>query len=120
MRPMSKRRSAPIANAQPQEDTRAEDAVTIGWMLCLITTLVCEIAAAATQLYVLWIDTAAKNLGIFSGLVQFAAVVFGLLTLVGYPLVRKVRRDPVPRSIVVFALGVGLAPVAIVLLSAFV
>jgi hypothetical protein len=117
---MPNRRDAPRANPQPKADTRAEDAVTIGWMLCMITTLVCEIGAAATQLYVLWFDTTAKNLAIFSGLVQFAAVVFGLLTLIGYPLVRKVRRDPVPRSIAVFALGVGLAPVAIVLLSALV
>jgi hypothetical protein len=96
-------------------ESRAADFLTIGWLLATFTTLVCELGGAAA----VWIARGKPEaLGIAAlGLVLVvAAVVTGLLSLLLLAAAWKLRIAKPPRGITVFALFVGLAPVAMLTL----
>ena len=115
---MSKRaRPQRTKRAQPIEN-RSVEFLTVGWMLMVITTLICEVAAAACHLYVVQIDRQAATIELFSGLLLFASFVVGSLSLIVCSVVLKSRREPPPRSILIFAVVVGVAPLVTVLLQA--
>jgi hypothetical protein len=103
--------------AQPVEN-RSVEYLTVGWMLMVITTFLCELAAAACHLYVVWGDRQARTVELFSGLLLFAAFVIGGLSLIVCSVVVKSRRDSPPRSILIFAVVVGIAPLVTLLLQA--
>jgi hypothetical protein len=93
-------------------ETRAADLLTVGWMLCVFTALLCEIAEAATAwAYSLQPDWV--NLALLRGLLIFAATMAGIFSLVLAVVVWKVRRQPVPLGVMAFALLVGLEPLVL-------
>lgn len=98
-------------------ESRAADAVTVLWMLAVMTTLLCELGAAAANWYAATNPDAAKIEALLVVLL-FGAVVNGSLTLVLTPVVLKVRRVPPPRGITVFAVVVGAAPWVVLLVGA--
>lgn len=92
-------------------DPRSVEVLTVGWMLMVITTLVCELGFAAIRIGRPQPDS---RLTILSSLFLFAALVIGLLALLVTPVVLRSRRVPPPPGITVFAVVVTLAPVAMV------
>jgi hypothetical protein len=92
-------------------ENRAVDVATIGWMLTVMTTFVCELGAAASR----WLSRADPDspLDLLWHLLFFAAAVIGFISLLAAPVAIKSRRRPPPRGILVFALVVGAAPLAI-------
>lgn len=86
------------------------DGLTVGWVTTLITTFFCELGAVAARLYVQYVDSEAKLIGMFAGLLLFAAAILGVFLLVFTPIVLYRRRSNPPRGIVVFAVVVGVAP----------
>lgn len=102
--PAAPHRSKPLKSAPPV------DGLTVGWVTTLITTFVCELGAVAARLYVQYVDAEAKLIGMFSGLLLFAAAVVGVFLLVLTPIVVYRKRSHPPRGIVVFAVVVGVAP----------
>jgi hypothetical protein len=92
-------------------ENRAGDAATIGWMLTVMTTLVCELGAVASR----WLGRFNPDgpLDLLGNLLFFAAAVIGFISLLAAPVAIKSRRRPPPRGILVFALVVGAAPLAI-------
>ena len=95
----------------PTGEIRTADVATIGWMLTVITTLVCELGFVVAR----WFAKADPDgpLGMLSGLLLFAAVLIGFISLLAAPVAIKSRREPPPRGITVFALVVGAAPLVI-------
>lgn len=94
---------------------KSVDALTVGWMLMVFTTLACELGALLAYGYVMQFDRQAVSVGTLAGMLLFAACVIGLMSLLVCPVVLRTRRVPPPRSILVFAVVVGFAP----LLAAF-
>ncbi|MCC7084321.1 MAG: hypothetical protein IT427_04860 [Pirellulales bacterium] len=90
-------------------ETQAADALTIGWMLAVMTTLICQVGALAVR----WIAVAnpgLTRLDNFSGMLFFVAMIVGVLALVLIPVLYRIRIVSPPRAIVVFAVVVSIAP----------
>lgn len=103
---------------QPVATTRSVEALTIGWMMMVFTALACELIALLSWLYLVQVDRQAAAIQLMCNLFIFAAAVIGLFSLLVCPVVLRSRRVPPPRSIVVFSLVVGFAPlIALMLLS---
>jgi hypothetical protein len=95
---------------------KSVDVLTVGWMLMVFTTLACEVLAGVAHFYVTGFDRQAKGVELLSSMLLFAAFVVGLLSLIVGAVVVHSRRTTPPRSIVVFAVIVALAPLAAMLL----
>jgi len=112
---MPKQAKKPLKrNAKPprSRETRSIDALTIGWMLMVFTTLVCEIGFVATRAFAG--ADAEGMLAVLMGMLSFASVVIGLGVLLLTPVVIKARRDPPPRGVILFSVAVGVAPWALI------
>ena len=104
----------PPQSLQPSAEIAPADALTVGWMLSVLTTLLCELGVLAAYWYVAAHPEAAKA-DVLCGLLLLAAIVLGLFSLCLLPIVVKLRRELPPLSIVVFAVVVDLAPIALAL-----
>jgi hypothetical protein len=111
----SKRKRVPPAGAS---DNRSVEALTVGWMLCVMTTLVCELGFAAARTYLLAVDRDARWIAALAAMLLFAAAVIGLISLFLAWAVVKMRREPPPLGILVFALVVGAVPLVTMLVRA--
>jgi hypothetical protein len=109
LRPMAKKkkkRPAPVVSPE----SPASIAVTVSWMLAVMTTLVCSAMALLVWLVVR--ERADNAVGLmFAGYLHFAAVATAFVSLALLPAVYKVRRDPPPTSIVLFALLAAALPI---------
>jgi hypothetical protein len=110
-KPPRRRKQTPrAAGKQASAETRAADATTIGWMVSVTTTLLCDIAAAATLLY-LRAYPHTRAMVVFQEVILFAAAAIGIISLLILPVVFRVRRSPPPSGVTVFAICVALAPI---------
>jgi predicted phage tail protein len=101
---------------QPRSaETRSADVLTVGWMLIVFTTLVCEIGFLTTR----WLAgaEAGGNWAVLMALLLFASTVIGLVALLLTPVVIKARRTPPPNAVVVFSVLVGAAPWVIIVVQ---
>ena len=112
---MSKRKQRPVARPGTNELPPVET-LTIGWMLAVMTTLVCELGVVAARGYLLAIDATARRMEVLAMVLLFAAFVVGSVSLfLGYAVVRARRTLP-PRGILIFAAVVGAAPLVTMLI----
>jgi hypothetical protein len=93
------------------EESRLAEALTVGWVVAALSTLVCELATVAARLY---LRQAPYNAPIaaLADLTLFAALAIGIFTLLLTPMVLKLRRLPPPRGVTTLAVAIGLAPLA--------
>ena len=103
------RQSSPVA----AKETRLADMMTVGWMLAVMTTLACQTAMVVVRA-IEHFQPDVEALPVFGDLLLFSALVFGVISLVLAPVVLRLRRTPVPPGITIFAVAVGLTPLAIV------
>ncbi len=103
----SKRRKS-IDPEIPLESQSAE-ALTIGWMLSVMTALICEFGVVAAWLYSSR-NPDDKRVGMTGELLLFAAAVVGTAVLVLTPLAHKARVVAPPLAVTLFAIVVGAAP----------
>ena len=96
-------------------EVRSVEVLTVGWMLIVMMTLVCQIGAAGVRLFLAGQPEPLPRMELLGGILVFAGLVLGLATLGLLPIVYRVRRDPPPRGIVVFAAVVGMVPVLMAL-----
>lgn len=97
-------------------ETRVADFFTVGWMLTVMMTTLCEVAAFALGVWLRqW--PAGANLELLRGILLFAAVVLGLVTLVLTLLVRRIRRVPPPPGVTLFAVVVAVVPLLTIVLQ---
>ena len=93
------------------DEPRTVEVLTIGWMLMVVTTLICEVGSAASR-FAPGIDEG--PLQMLSELLLFAALVIGFIGLLITPVVLRSRRAPPPAGIVAFAVVVTAAPFVMV------
>jgi hypothetical protein len=101
--------------AAPPAESPAADFMTVGWLVAVLTTLMCELLSVAAQ----WFARSSPEnatINVFAGFVLFASVTTGLVTLLLTPIVVWSRRVRPPVGITVFAVVVGAAPLVILLL----
>lgn len=104
-----KRRRRAVA-AAPIE-SRSTEALTIGWLLAVFTTLLCEIGALSAR----WMGVA--RLPTLSGLLLFSALIIGIAAVALGVLLRRLRRTPPPPGVFVFSMVVGLLPVVVIIID---
>ena len=91
--------------------------LTIGWLLTVMTTLVCEIG----YFVVTWISNWQADvqwLELLAGVLMFAALVVGLASVALSITVLRMRKSPPPTPILAFALLVGLTPILVAIARA--
>ena len=94
---------------QPNTESRAAEALTVGWMLSVMTTLACELGVVAAKIvHAAWLQM--ERLAVLGELLLFAAVVSGLVSLLLAAMVFRVRQVSPPRGVTTFALIVAAAP----------
>ena len=113
---MSKRKPRPAAQPTAAEPATVET-LTVGWMLSVITALVCEMGFAAARGYLLVVDPASAKMQVLATVLLFASFVIGVASLgLAYGVVRSRRTQP-PQGILVFSIVVGAVPAVTVLLQ---
>lgn len=105
---MAKKKKRALQRPELTPETRVSEVLTVGWMMAVVTTLVCSIAVLLVHLTV---GTRSDNemVLVFARLLHFAAVVVAVLSLVLLALVLKVRRVAPPPSITWFSIGLAIA-----------
>ncbi len=99
---------------RPSAEIEPADALTVGWMLAVMTTLVCELGVLAAYWYAAAHPAAKAD--VLCGLLLVAAIVIGLVSLCLLPLVVKLRHQMPPLPVVIFAIVVSLSPLATAML----
>ncbi len=110
---MNKKRKARQSTPAAVGETRLGDTVTVAWMLTMMTTLACQtgmVVVRAAERYLPGMEA----LPTLADLLLFSALVFGVISLMLALVVLHLRRTPVPPGITIFAIAVGLTPLAIV------
>jgi hypothetical protein len=110
---MSKKRKVKQSRPADANETRVAETMTVGWMLTVMTALVCQAGLVGVRVLELY-QPDLDSLGALGELLLFAALVFGAISLMLAPIVLRLRRTPVPPGITIFAVAVGLTPLAIV------
>jgi hypothetical protein len=100
------------------EESRAVEAITAIWVLLIANTVLCLLGSAAAQGYVNAFPDANAAL-ILSRLLLFAALVLGVVLLLLTIAVLKLRRHRPPLGVTVFAILVGITPLAAVAVLQF-
>jgi hypothetical protein len=108
----SKRPSHPTSSL---DEPRAVEAITSIWVLVIVNTLLCLLGSAAAQGYVNWRPDAGAVF-VLSRLLLLAALVLGVVLLLLTILVLKLRRQRPPLGVTVFAVLVGVTPIAATIL----
>ena len=111
-----KSRPAPPSSKSPSE-SRVADAVTIAWMLCTTTTLLCELGALGAWLFSR--GSPDGKVALLGGLLFFAAAVIGVVGLLILPIVLKLRRESPPLAIAVAAVLIDAAPLLVAVVARF-
>lgn len=95
------------------------DALTVGWMMTMITTLFCLVAATLARGYVRYYQPGAVMIGTLSGLLLFSGAIIGFLLLALTPVIVKRKKSNPPPGLVFFAYLLGVAPLLGMLLQAW-
>lgn len=106
--PRDKQRRNPKAKSslpKPQVDP-----LTVIWVTTIATTLMCEVGAGATRIYVRYVDPHARLLEMFSSYLLLTAAVIGFLLILLTPVVVRRKRSNPPGAFVAAAYIVGALP----------
>jgi heme/copper-type cytochrome/quinol oxidase subunit 2 len=105
-------------------ETRTAEAVTVAWMLSTMVTVLAEVVSLVSLALILVFaeeqemanQAEEQKLAIqqaaLPGLILFIGIITGIICLVLAPVVHQVRRVPPPRTVTIFAVAVGLTPMA--------
>ena len=86
------------------------DPLTVVWVTTIATTLMCEVGAGATRLYVRFVDPHARLLEMFSVYLLLTAAVIGFLLILLTPVVVRRKRSNPPGAFIAAAYIVGALP----------
>lgn len=117
---MKSKKKTPRQQKSPAKDSveaPTTEFLTIGWLLTVMTTLVCEVGYFVVMM-LLSSQPDMQWLELLAGVLMFAALVIGLASLGLLLLVRRMRKSPPPTPIVAFSLLVGLVPIVVAITRA--
>ena len=106
----NKRRKRSVSPAPPSE-SRAAEALTVGWLLAVMTTFLCELGSVGA----LALGSLSSEMSVAAAYLLFAALVMGIASLALTLGVLQVRRVPPPRGVTVVSLIIGIAPLLVLL-----
>jgi hypothetical protein len=112
---MAKRHKKSAAAPPSPPESRAAEAVTVGWLLAVMTAGLCEVGSGIA----LALRSAAEGLALAASYLFFAALVIGTLSLALAAAACATRRVPPPRGILVAGFVIGVAPLLLLLLLQF-
>ena len=92
---------------QPDQESPAADVVTVAWLLCIFTGLICDLGAAITRYYA---NVEQESLVMLSGLLFFAALAIGVLSLGLLPVVVRSRNTPPPKALLIGGVIIAVLP----------
>ena len=98
---------------------RQVEPVTVGWMLAVMTTFVCELISVGLHWFIASFNPEAGGLKAFANLMLFAAFVIGVISLLMLPVVLKTRREPPPVGVLAFSVIVGIVPLLLAFLERY-
>ncbi len=102
----------------PPPEAQSAEALTIGWMVAVMTAVVCELGVIAAKLaFSQWPKN--DRIGMTGELLLFAAAAVGLVVLALIPLVYKARIVPPPLPVTIFAAIIGAGPWVVILAQLF-
>ena len=109
----------PVKNpGQGRAEAPTAEFLTIAWLLTVMTTLACEVGYFVVTMISNWrVD--AKWLELLAGVLMFAALVTGLMSVGMLFAVRRMRKIPPPTPIVIFSVIVGVTPILLAIARAF-
>ncbi len=110
---MAKKRRKQPARPGPPSESRAAEALTVGWLLAVMTAGLCEVGSAIA----LALRALGPGMELAGRYFFFAALVMGATSLILAAGVFKSRRVRPPRGITVVGLVIGAAPLVVVLLQ---
>ncbi len=113
---MSQHKKRPDPRAIEREPPAVEF-LTVGWMLSVMTTLLCELGLIAVRGYLLLATDESPKIELLAGMLLFASVVVGLISLALAAAVVRGRRVPPPTGVLVISLVIGSLPLATVLIN---
>lgn len=111
---MARKKQRGLRPVKASAESRLSEVSTVGWMLSVMTALVCQLVAL-TVWAVFQGRADSERALIFVRYLHFSAIVMGLTSLGLVAVVLKVRRQAPPRSILIFAVVVALAPLVALL-----
>jgi hypothetical protein len=113
-KPQKKRPRRPARQKTGGEDRRAE-AITVVWMLCVLATLLAEVAGGVVRLAASWAgaEVVPQTVRILPGLMLFSALLTGSLSLILLPLAYHFRRTPPPPVVTACSATVAVLPLLI-------
>jgi hypothetical protein len=117
---MKSQKKPPRQQKAPTKDSAeapTTEFLTIGWLLTVMTTLVCEVGYFVVTMISSW-QGDVQWLELLAGVLMFAALIVGLASVALLVLVHRMRKSPPPMPIVAFSLLVGLTPVLVAIARA--
>ncbi len=113
---MSKRKQKfkTVRSVELSPESATAEVLTTGWMLAVMATLVCLVAATILHWFI-GRDAEAARLTILADLLFFAAATIGGFSLLLVPLVYHLRRQPPPMAVTAVAAAIGAAPLVMLL-----
>jgi hypothetical protein len=81
--------------------------MTVAWMISVLSVATCDLGAGILRLL---IDSDQSTLGLLSGVLFFAALVIGFISLGLLPIVLRSRQVPPPPGLVAFGVVAALFP----------
>lgn len=112
-KPRSPKSSPGSRTGRLGSESRPVEVLTIAWMLTVMTTLLCEFGWLAVTWLVRAQPEPMAQLEVLGGMLLFAALVLGLLSLAMLPFVWRMRRVPPPPGVTVFAVVVAVIPLLV-------
>lgn len=97
-------------------ETRLADFFTVGWLLTVMMTCLCEVGAFALGV---WLRNSAggTSFELLRGILLFAAVILGLVTIILTAIVWRLRRVPPPLGVTLFAVVVAVVPILTIVIQ---
>ena len=103
------------------DESRAAVALTVAWMLTLLSTAAALVVAIAAWVLMLAFPAAAGQvhpLGSLPGTLTFVAAATGVLCLILTVAANRARKSPAPRAITIAAALIGTAPLVVIAILA--
>lgn len=95
-------------------ESRAAEAMTIGWMLSMMATIICLLVYVIVRVVMASTD-AAEEFVVYADLLLFTAMVIGIVGLILAPVVYRLRVQKPPIGVTRFAVSVSLLPLLVLI-----
>ncbi len=95
-------------------ESKAAEVTTIAWMVTLLSVVLCLVMAFFALISGYWFPE--SGLPWLGSMSLFAGALVGVICLILIPILKKIRRMPLPPAIVLFAIVTSLLPMVVMLL----